>query len=136
MSCKLQRFIIIARFIIQLQYAMLLSQSIYTMINHLCCTVNHGCCCIKYLASCRLLCLYMYIPLIYQRPYQSVHTLSSDHLITRASLSHYHFTVAFIIKQSHVDLRFIARFNHLYNIIVALDRVNFVRSFFLCYFLA
>lgn len=99
-------------------------------------TVNHGCCCIKYLATCRLLCLYMYIPFIYQRPYQSVHTLSSDHLITRATLSHYYLTVAFIIKQSHVDLRFIARFNHLYHIIVVLDRVNFIRSFFLCYFLA
>ena len=39
------------------------------------------------------------------------HVQSYDHLITRAILSHYLATLAFIVQQSHINARPIARFN-------------------------
>ena len=45
------------------------------------------------------------------RPIAMAHVQSYDHLITRAILSHYLATLAFIVQQSHINARPIARFN-------------------------
>ena len=45
------------------------------------------------------------------RPIAIAHVQSYDHLITRAILSHYLATLAFIVQQSHINARPIARFN-------------------------
>lgn len=44
------------------------------------------------------------------RPIALAH-VPSDHLITRAILSHYRTTLTFILLQSHLDARYIAKFN-------------------------
>lgn len=44
------------------------------------------------------------------RPIALVHVQPSDYLVIRAILLHYHTALAFIIHQSHINARFIARF--------------------------
>lgn len=44
------------------------------------------------------------------RPIALVHVQSSDYLVTRAILLHYHTALAFIVHQLHINARFIARF--------------------------
>ena len=64
------------------------------------------------------------------RPIALAHVQSSDHLVSRAILSHYLSTVAFIVQQSHIDARYIARFNAFTSHNARLDRANFVRILF------
>ena len=64
------------------------------------------------------------------RPIALAHVQSPDHLVSRAILSHYLSTVAFIVKQSHIDARYIARFNAFTSHTARLDPANFVRILF------
>lgn len=63
-------------------------------------------------------------------PIALAHVQSSDPLVSRAILSHYLSTVAFIVQQSHIDTRYIARFNALGSHKARLDRAIFVRILF------
>ena len=58
------------------------------------------------------------------------HVQSYDQLITRAILSHYLATLAFIVQQSHINARPIARLMRLHRKTVALDRATVVRLLF------
>ena len=64
------------------------------------------------------------------RPIALTHVQSSDHLVSRAILSHYLSKVPFIVQESHIDARYIARFNAFTSHNARLDRANFVRILF------
>lgn len=67
---------------------------------------------------------------IIARPITLAHVQSSDHLVSRAFLSYYLSTVAFIVQESHTDARYIARFNAFTSYNARLDRAKFVRILF------
>lgn len=60
------------------------------------------------------------------RPIALVHVQSSDYLVIRAILLHYHTALAFIVHQSHINERFIARFTAFTSQNGALNRASFV----------
>lgn len=64
------------------------------------------------------------------RPIVLAHVQLSDHLVSRAILSHYLSAVAFIEQQSHIDARYIAIFNAVTSYNARSDRANFVRILF------